>query len=234
MEWLHLWFSARCQWASSCGRGMAVQNSQHSWKPTLFQAHGRAAFAFPLVSSVICCDEWVHVYTHMYICTQAYTLIAHMCTTTNTHIHICTYMQVQPYMHTDTYAHVHIYMPSHRYMSMHIYTCTHAHTQLTNAYLCKCTLRHMQADFHKIQETSFINWWALLYDSKWHVGLRRRNIVLPEIAEWFLLRKWFRKCSFKNQNILEGKFPTKTFVFLIWRQVNQPLLPSLTPLLLSA
>lgn len=95
--------------------------------------------------------------------TKADILIACTCTITNTHA------QVQA--NADSHAHkcAHIYLCTHAYSQMHI----HAHA-------------HMQADFRRHQEISFITSQAhLLYESKWHIGLRKGNIFIPEIAEWF-------------------------------------------------
>lgn len=70
------------------------------------------------------------------------------------------------HIHTDKCAHIHLC--THAYSQMHI----HAHA-------------HMQADFCRHQEISFITSQAhLLYESKWHIGLRKGNIFIPEIAEW--------------------------------------------------
>lgn len=143
----------------------------------------------------------------MYICIQRlkYPLHAHA----QSQMHMHKSKQRQNNMHTDKYAH--IYLCTHAYSQLHI----HAHA-------------HMQADFHRHQEISFITSQAhLLYESKWYIELRKGNIFIPEIAEWFPWGNDSQKMFLQKSEHFKGKFPTKTFVFLTWRQVKQPPLPSL-------
>lgn len=96
---------------------------------------------------------------------------------------------------------------------------------LTVAYPCICTHASWFSQtpgnqFHYFTGTSPL-WVKVVY---W----TQKGEHFHSWDSWVVsLRKWFTKMFLQKSEHFKGKFPTKTFVFLTWRQVKQPPLPSL-------